>query len=41
MNNDGISAEKAKKVVIDSWNYILGLDWFKLVRLFPFLKPVG
>lgn len=29
----------AKSSIIDTWHKVLGLDWFKLVRLFPFLKP--
>lgn len=32
------SAE-AKNLIIRSWHRVLGMDWHKLVRLFPFLKP--
>lgn len=34
---DADAAKIAKKLIIDSWNDVLGFDWSKLVRLFPFL----
>ena len=31
--------KRLKAQVLASWHKILGMDWFRLVRLFPFLNP--
>jgi hypothetical protein len=35
-----IKRQSLKAQVVASWHRVLGMDWFRLVRLFPFLKPV-